>query len=455
MEKFNMAPDGVTESVMSQNGKGMPDSLQPSGWRKVTAGVLAADQLAKRGEATAITKTRAFCAVKRVGAHIGMRPADLMLLDTLGAFTEPQDWEEGRRPIVWPSNARLMDQTGFSLSALKRHIRRLAENGLIAFKDSSNGKRWGHRGLDGTIKEAYGFDLSPLAVRAVKFEVLYGDLQAERELYQSLKRQITIARRKIRSHIEAAYDQSLTGPWKQIAGIYEELVGSIPRKRVNSHDLDRILASFRDLLKRVDLAYRNALDPVDNSTDSNGLQLDEARKLAPRQFNTEHHILTTNKLQKVKSNGAQIRKVAKSVIKIDRHEQTDNTSNSDQSPEGRESAHRIHVDIETIRQACPEFSTWARHLGSSINDWNDLTRIAGQLAPMIGLSKNNWFATVSALGERAATAALALVFDKHVDGEVVTPAAYLNGMIKKAGAGELHLDRSFYGRLNVQYPNMQ
>ena len=37
-----------------------------------------------------------------------------MLLDTLGAFTQAQDWEQGQRPIVWASNAYLMEQTGFS-----------------------------------------------------------------------------------------------------------------------------------------------------------------------------------------------------------------------------------------------------------------------------------------------------------------------------------------------------
>ena len=50
----------------------------------------------------------------------------------------------------------------------------------------------------------------------------------------------------------------------------------------------------------------------------------------------------------------------------------------------------------------------------------------------------------------AATAALALVFEKHCAGEVSSPGGYLRGMVEKAGAGELHLERSFYGRLSGQ-----
>lgn len=141
---------------------------RPSGWRKATAAVVLAEDLAAEGQGAAIEKGRAVVAVKRVGAHIGLKAADLLLIDTLLAFSPPQDWAEGQRPIVWASNAYLMAQTGFSLSTLKRHARRLAEAGVIAFKDSPNGKRWGHRDREGRIIEAYGFDLSPMAAPGPK-----------------------------------------------------------------------------------------------------------------------------------------------------------------------------------------------------------------------------------------------------------------------------------------------
>lgn len=125
--------------------------MKHTGWRKPTPGLGIAEQLAQAGEQVAVPKTRAFVAVKRVGAYIGLKAGDMMLLDTLGAFTQTQDWEEGQRPIVWASNAYLMEQTGFSLSALKRHARRLAEIGVISFQDSPNGKRWGRRDAEGAL----------------------------------------------------------------------------------------------------------------------------------------------------------------------------------------------------------------------------------------------------------------------------------------------------------------
>ena len=99
--------------------------MTQSGWRKPTPGLGIAEQFAQAGERVAVPKSRAFVAMKRVGAHIGLKAGDILLIDTLGAFTQAQDWEEGQRPIVWASNAYLMEQTGFSLSALKRHARRL------------------------------------------------------------------------------------------------------------------------------------------------------------------------------------------------------------------------------------------------------------------------------------------------------------------------------------------
>ena len=244
---------------MPQNCGGVSNVNQPTGWRKATAGLAVAEQHAQAGERSTVPKSQAFVAVKRVGAHIGLKAGDVLLLDTLGAFTQAQDWEEGQRPIVWASNAYLMEQTGFSLSALKRHARRLAEIGVIAFKDSPNGKRWGHRDADGRIIEAYGFDLSPLSARAEEFEQLHAELQAERELCQRLKRQITVARRMIRARIEAALSSALGGPWTQLSSLFEDLLDRLPRRNTASETLARLLEWFRELQERVEAAYLTAV----------------------------------------------------------------------------------------------------------------------------------------------------------------------------------------------------
>lgn len=422
--------------------------MKNTGWRKPTPGLGVAEQLAQAGELVAVPKTRAFVAVKRVGAHIGLKAGDMMLLDTLGAFTQAQDWEEGRRPIVWASNAYLMEQTGFSLSALKRHARRLAEAGAIAFKDSPNGKRWGKRDAEGVIVEAYGFDLSPLSARVDEFEQLHAQLQAERELCQRLKRQITVARRMIRARIEAAVSGALRGPWAQFTGLLEDLLGRLPRRNEGSERLVGLLTWFKELQERVETAYLKAAQPVEvveNTSKTIEQVAHKTQQMDPREVISDPHILITKQLDPVIRNSSEKEEAAAVVPNAPPEERVDSAL-EDWVIEVRKK--RTAVDLPTIMQACPEFASWARNMGGFLKDWGDLHRVAGQLRPMIGISEHAWNTAQEMLGKQVATAALVLVFEKHSTGEVASPGGYLRGMVEKAGAGELHLERSFFGRLS-------
>ena len=306
MEQFDQAPHGATEAARPRTAQGMHNPPRSSGWRKPTPGLGVAEQLAQAGERVAIPKTRAIVAVKRVGAHIGLKAGDMLLLDTLAAFTQAQDWEQGRRPIVWASNAYLMEQTGFSLSALKRHARRLAESGVIAFKDSPNGKRWGHRDAEGRIIEAYGFDLSPLSARVEEFQQLHAELQAERAHCQRLKRQITVSRRMIRARIEAALSGALRGPWTQLTGLFEDLLDRLPRRNTASEALERLLAWFKELQERVEATYLKAVradEVVENTAETTEQMSENNQEMDPRGINYEPHILVTTQLNPLTCNG--------------------------------------------------------------------------------------------------------------------------------------------------------
>jgi replication initiation protein RepC len=423
--------------------------MKHTGWRKPTLGLGVAEQLAQAGERVSVPKSKAFVAVKRVGAHIGLKASDMMLLDTLGAFTQVQDWEEGRRPIVWASNAYLMEQTGFSLSALKRHARRLAEAGIIAFKDSPNGKRWGHRDADGVIVEAYGFDLSPMSARVEEFEHLHGELQAERELCQRLKRQLTVSRRMIRAQIEAALTGGYTGPWTQLAGLFEDLLGKLPRRHTASEALERLLAWFKALQVRVEQTFlkeTEVVDAVDNAAIDAVELTKNTDKLDPTGVISEPHILITKQLDPVISKSSENENAAGVVPNAPPEERVDREL-EEWVAETRKKRGAA-IDLATVMQACPEFASWARNMGGYLRDWGDLYRVAGQLRPMIGISEHAWHVAQDRLGKQVATAALVLVFEKHCAGEVASPGGYLRGMVEKAGAGELHLERSFYGRLS-------
>jgi len=425
-----------------------------NGWRKPTPGLVQAEKFAQVGERLAVPKTQAIIAAKKVAAAIGLKSQDLLLLDTFGAVTQSQDWEQGRRPIVWASNNFLMEQTGFSLATLRRHVRRLCEVGVISMKDSPNGKRWGRRDDDGVIIEAYGFDLAPLAARTEEFEVLYGHLQAERACCASLRNTITVTRRVIRAKIDKALESRLKGPWKELQDELDALLQSLPKHSTASEKLQTIADWFRALKERVEAAFEAAFEWPQNSdaheAETKVGSASNSLNLTPSSLVNETHILTTNEPHPVKSNRFETKHAAGSEPKkprlepVERPEDVDMNINWSTHTGKRGS----HVDVPMLMASCPQFAEMARGVQGYLKDWNDVHRAAAALRPMAGISEDAWNVANRVLGPAGAAASIALIFDKHADGTVKSPGGYLRGLVEKAQVGELHLDRSFYGRLS-------
>ena len=270
-----------------------------NGWRKPTPGLVVAEKLAQAGEGLFIPKSQATTATKKVAASIGLKAPDLLLLDTFAAFTKPQDWEQGRRPIVWASNNFLMEQTGFSLATLKRHARQLCEAGLIAFKDSPNGKRYGYRDEEGVIVEAYGFDLAPLAARTAEFEALHAQIVEERQFCKSLRNTITVTRRIIRAKIEKALESSLKGPWRELQDEFALMLERLPKRSTGPDKLLNIVDWFRALHERVEAAFEAAFDWPDEIDAKSPLQQDstapigvtDCQNMNPRELSNDPHIV--------------------------------------------------------------------------------------------------------------------------------------------------------------------
>lgn len=428
-----------------------------NGWRKPTPSLVIAEKHAQIGERLAISKTKSIVSIKRVASALGLKSADVMLLDCFAAFTKPQDWEQGRRPIVWASNYYLMEQTGFSLTALRRHIRRLLEQGVIWVKDSANGKRYGHRDDDGYIIEAYGFDLSPLAARAEEFEVLHAQLLEERQFCKSLRTSLTVTRRIMRAKIEKALENGLRGPWRTLRAEYEGLIEMLPGGTVRSSKLLNILDVFNELKIRVEEAFENAFDwseaaddknPQSESIESSDTDVPLSRKDTPKSPDNGTHILYTNQPNPVTSNINETKKEPRApdktpaVIEVDIDEEDINWGM------GSESKLKTEVDISTVMQACPKFAEMAHDMGGYLHNWNEFHRLAGQIRPMAGISEDAWNVSQRILGPHVAAAAIALIFDKYSSGEVSSPGGYLRGIVDKHKSGDLHLARSFYGRLN-------
>lgn len=430
-----------------------------TGWRKPTPGLLQAEEHARVGEQLSIPKSQATKAVKKVAAFIGLKMADIVLLDTLCAFTEPQDWEEGRRPIVWASNAYLEERTGMELRSVQRHVRRLCEAGVISMKDSANGKRYGRRDEDGYIQTAYGFDLAPLAARTEEFEALEARKAEERTFCKSLRTGITIARRVIYAKIDKAREIQLRGPWRELEAEYTSLLELLPRRSVAAEKLLDVLDMFRELKERVEEAFTAAFDWPERTDAEHQHQEAQASSnvvplssnMSPKDDSNVTHILTTNQPNPVNSNCFEQKHAAGPEPDLPRAEQVEKPEEADLDINWSTHTNQrgSEVDIPMLMVACPHFAEMARDLeGGYIRNWNDMHRAAAKVRGMAGISEDAWNVAQQTLSPAVAAAAIALVFDKYSTGEVKSPGGYLRGIVQKARAGELHLDRTFHGRLS-------
>ena len=312
------------------------------GWRIPSKGLARAEQYARDGQRLNVPKSQAITAVKKVSTSLGLRPPEMLLLDTLAAITQPQDWERGRRPVVWPSNTWLMEQCGCSLTALKRHLRNLSQIGIVSFKDSPNGKRWGYRNDEGHIVEAFGIDLGPLAARCGEFEALHAQEVEEKALCKSLRNSITVSRRMIYARIEKAVENGLKGPWEALGLEFAGLLQRLPGPFECAEKLLDIAEWFKVFAQKVEEAFAAAFDwpaasdaqntaegTVSNSREEEGVSSTapsgvvqeavetsvetggESRKLgvsgtdlSPMGFTGEPHIQSTNHPYPVNSNSA-------------------------------------------------------------------------------------------------------------------------------------------------------
>jgi replication initiation protein RepC len=190
----------------------MMDTRIAPGCRRRTAAHIQVQALAAQfdGLPAGVSRGQALAAFKRAAVPLGLSPRLREAVDVLFAFSQAQDWQPGARPIVWPSNRKLQTTLGLARRQVQNILNALIGAHLITPLDSPTGRRWGQRDAKtGTIVEAYGFDLSPIALRHAEFIALAECAAAEERDRAALRRRLTIARKAIQQIAETAIEHQL------------------------------------------------------------------------------------------------------------------------------------------------------------------------------------------------------------------------------------------------------
>src|ERR1700748_211127 len=242
-------------------------------------------------------------AFKGAARYMGIRGNILVAIDYFFAMTRSQDWLGDARPIVWPSAREQSEALGLSPSGVKFLNRRLIELGLIIAKDSPTGARWGRRGHNGQILEAYGFDLSPMAHRFEEFGQIRDAGRANDALRAQLRRRKTVAIKSIGQIVRTAAESNLDTPAlyalaEGILVITEGLDLSADRQT-----LERVVADLEELRETVHALYRDLVGAGQNQapnqrheSESSGMEVVDSNRAEPASCPPNNNYKRSNNL---------------------------------------------------------------------------------------------------------------------------------------------------------------
>jgi replication initiation protein RepC len=403
---------------------------RPTGNRRLTLTMLAARDQADQFKGLpkdSAKPLRLLAAFQEAEPYLGLPPQAFKLVAWLVKMTMPCDWEEGSRPICWPSADRQEEFLGLSAARVKVLNRALYEAGIVILRDSPTGKRYGRRGPDGRILEAYGFDLSPLAVRYEEFIRLAAEARVERERVSGLKKQATMARRAIRQAGEtfAAMGRRPAG-WTELETETASLVAEIRTVRAVT-DLWLIVKGLENRKAQAEKWLRDVSKPMD---------------ISPLGLVCEPHTISTNESLESKDTVMPSEKSnsAAAELKNAANGNTASEHKSELDMRPFERVERLHPS--ELVQLAPRL---AAHIGQDFPTWTDIVDAAGGgLSYELGISQNLWGKACLVLGRQLAAVALAVVSTKPKDHFTRGAGGYFAAMVKRATAGDLNLDRSLW-----------
>jgi replication initiation protein RepC len=438
-----------TDRRMSTHARGLVTGL-----RKLTPPMLATIKAAEAYSFTAdMLPGQALAAFKAAAPFLGLRPTLVHAVDWLFRFTNPADWQPSSRPIVWPSAAMQQLDMGLGVSQVKNLNRHLVELGLVVMRDSPNGKRYGRRGPQGHIVEAYGFDLSPIASRFAEFQAIAQAGREERARIAMLRRRATIARNGIRQLLETAAEQRIGNDEWEACRHTAAMASRGLTGRKNADDMEMAVAT----LERVQCEMRLGLEAAFASraalpTPAVGSSVDTS----PKEPENWPHITTTNQPINPKDTVIAPRKkelpqspdtrtvrpfqaVAKNAVSIGR-------CLTAKTPTARsEITAVLKLTPSELTRLAPRL---ASYLPNSSPRWPDIVEAAEWLRNEMGIPQFVWSDACLALGREQAAVAVAIVSAKPNSHFRRSAGAYFHGMVSRAKAGELHLTRTIWAMRN-------
>ncbi|MBA8840577.1 replication initiation protein RepC [Ochrobactrum sp. RH2CCR150] len=323
--------------------------------------------------------------------------------------------------VVFPSNRQLsLRAHGMPESTVRRHIAALIESGLIARRDSPNGKRYAYKDEAGRIEEAFGFSFAPLLERADEIAQAAKQVQTEAALLKRTREQITLQRRDLAQIIDVALTDHQSDFWLAVHTRFRAIVDAIPRRAALS-EMTAILNDLTTLRSEID----NTLIHRDNA----------AEMSANHAQNERHHIES----------------LPESYFESQNFKKNDLKEPSPQS-----SLPTLHtsccqptqsISLDTVLRAYPDIIEYG---SKGITSWRDLIDATKIVSTFLGITQSAYRDACEVLGMEGTSATIAGILQRVT--EIGSAGGYLRSLTQKARAGEFSVAQMLLVQLKTNGP---
>ncbi len=345
---------------------------------------------------------------------LGIQSNSLAVLDALLSFHPANELRQDGQLIVFPSNIQLSLRAHQMAGAtVRRHLAVLVEAGLIARKDSANGKRYARKDGAGEIENAFGFDLSPLLARSEELAIMAQQVMAERAAFRKAKENLTICRRDVRKLISAAIEEGADGDWQVIEEIYATLVRKIPRSpslQELADVLDEMEMLQDEVLNRLDIRENNAIPSSNDAPNEQHIQNSNTESISESEPSSE-------KEQRAKS----------------RRER------------GQPSERMKAFPLGMVLKACPTIGDYGP--SGAVGSWRDLMSAAVVVRSMLGISPSAYQGACEVMGPENAATSMACILERA--NFIASPGGYLRDLTRRSEDGEFSLGPMVMALLKV------
>ena len=404
---------------------------QPTGFRRLSFGALegikAAEGYQELPKDAGDKPYRLLSAFKKAAPALDYPPRLVMFIDYLFALTQPQDWKENAHPIVWPSNTAIASTLGLGRTQVKALIRTAIAAGLMAPKDSPNGKRYGRRDREGRIAEAYGFDLAPLGAAYQRFLLIGLERQSEHQLCGLYRRRCSVTRNGLVQILAMAAEHGLEHP--ALTAAREQLASyATARQAAITSDALRCFALALDKLR---LAAFEAVRSVMERQESDPLGADRRPLNITTTESQELKLPTVNAQQEGSSGEGEA--------------QTITASAPGKGQEGQErhgTAYETVAEPHELVQLVPGLRPYLIRPESPTGA--EIVDAAWQLKKHLGISDAAWREACGTMGRYPAALCVAIIATKQAHEIRTSPGGYFRGMLARHRAGQLQLGRTIW-----------